>query len=392
MTGLSFRLGDRGPAVAEIRARLARLGLMPGSTYAQTHRNDDPLRSGPSEPQEDPSLWETTGLVSAEFDADVDAAVREFQRQRGITSDGIVGPETFRRLEEARWRLGDRILSYAAAHPTVGEDILDLQQRLNALGFSCGREDGRLGPLTDRAIREFQRNTGIGADGVCGPETFRAVGQLRRTVGRHSSQSVREKYSLHELRTGVRGKLVVLDPCIRDLADASQPQQAEAAITAALAARIEGRLTALGTRVVITRSLLDSPIPSSPVEDRARLCNDVAADLVLSIGVCHDDTCPGGPATFYYGHEGGTQSLPGRLAATLIIDALADGMGTPGRGSSPRTSDLLRLTRMPAVRIEVGNLANRRDRRRLTDSAAIETMARAIATSVERFFSPDPPV
>ncbi|MDP4014274.1 MAG: peptidoglycan-binding protein [Candidatus Nanopelagicales bacterium] len=392
MTGLVFRLGDRGPAVAEIRARLARLGLLPGSLYAEEHRDDDPLRSGPSEPQEDPSLWETTGLVSADFDTEVETAVREFQRRRGITADGVVGPETFRRLEEARWRLGDRILCYGTPHTTVGEDILDLQQRLNALGFSCGREDGRLGPLTDRAIHEFQRNTGIGADGVCGPSTFRALGQLRRTVGHYSSQSVREKYSLHELRTGVRGKLVVLDPCVRDMPDPGSPQATEAAITAAIAARIEVHLNEIGARVLVTRSLFDPPSASTTVEDRARMCNELGADLVLSIGVSHNPDHPGGPATYFWGREQGTQSLPGRLAANLISEGITDLTGTPGRGSSPRTSDLLRLTRMPAVRIELGNLMQPGDRQKLADAAVTEAVARSIAKSVERFFEPEPAV
>ena len=36
-----------------------------------------------------------------------------FQQDRGIVIDGIVGPATFRQLEEARWNLGDRVVSYS---------------------------------------------------------------------------------------------------------------------------------------------------------------------------------------------------------------------------------------------------------------------------------------
>ena len=60
----------------------------------------------------------------AQFDAAMDAAVRAFQQQQGLNVDGIVGPETFRRLEEVRWRLGDRVLSYSAGHMLIGEDAL----------------------------------------------------------------------------------------------------------------------------------------------------------------------------------------------------------------------------------------------------------------------------
>lgn len=379
MTG--FRRGDRGPAVAEVRARLARLGLLPGSVYLQQHAGDDPLRSGPLDEATEPAEWATTALVSAEYDESVEQAVREFQRQRGITVDGVVGSETFRRLEEARWRLGDRVLSYAAAHPTVGEDVLALQQRLNALGFSCGREDGHLGPQTDHAIREFQRNTGIRADGVCGPAMFRALGQLRRTVGQQSGQAVREKYSLNDIRTGVRGKVVLLDP-------GTAPH--EAVLAATLASRIEGRLVALGTQVMVTRSLtLPVGIPA-PQTERAEFANDLGADLVLNLTVADDPERPGGVATYYYGHDGGgSTSVPGQLAATLLLDGITERTDLANLDRSARTWDLLRLTRMPCVRIEIGNLAVSTDAARLADPVFTDTLAGAIAESVVRFFSPE---
>ncbi len=131
-----IRRGDRGPAVAEVRARLARLGLLPGSRVAELESERDRLRSGPLEQVTEPADWETTQLISADFDDAVEFAVRRFQQERGITVDGIVGPETFRRLEEARWQLGDRVLSFAADRPTIGEDVHELQNRLNAKGFS----------------------------------------------------------------------------------------------------------------------------------------------------------------------------------------------------------------------------------------------------------------
>ncbi|MGA1145490.1 MAG: peptidoglycan-binding protein, partial [Candidatus Nanopelagicales bacterium] len=82
-----LRLGSSGAPVAEVRARLAHLGLC----------ND--LPSG-------------VELDAVVFDDELDHAVRTFQQERGITVDGIVGPDTFRRLDEARWQLGDRVLSF----------------------------------------------------------------------------------------------------------------------------------------------------------------------------------------------------------------------------------------------------------------------------------------
>ncbi|MFM9135392.1 MAG: peptidoglycan-binding protein, partial [bacterium] len=102
-----LRRGDTGPAVADVRERLVRLGLLA--------------------PVPD------TG-TDAEFDDDVAQAVRAFQQSRGIPVDGVVGPQTFRHLEEARWSLGDRVLAYTPGHLIAGDDVLDLQRRLTRMG------------------------------------------------------------------------------------------------------------------------------------------------------------------------------------------------------------------------------------------------------------------
>ena len=71
-------------------------------------------------------------------------------------------------LVEAGWRLGDRLLVLAAPQ-LRGDDIAELQDALNQLGFDCGRPDGIFGPATVRALEDFQRNGGLTPDGICGP-------------------------------------------------------------------------------------------------------------------------------------------------------------------------------------------------------------------------------
>ena len=48
-------------------------------------------------------------------------------------------------LIEAGWRLGDRLLVLAAPQ-LRGDDVTELQDALNQLGFDCGRPDGIFGP------------------------------------------------------------------------------------------------------------------------------------------------------------------------------------------------------------------------------------------------------
>lgn len=48
----------------------------------------------------------------------------------------------------------------------------DIQQALNNAGFYQGSVDGKLGPQTRSAIREFQRVHGLKDDGVVGKQTW----------------------------------------------------------------------------------------------------------------------------------------------------------------------------------------------------------------------------
>lgn len=53
-----------------------------------------------------------------------------------------------------------------------GEDVRQLQEALNALGYICGQADGIFGAATEKAVRAFQTAEGIAADGIAGPVTL----------------------------------------------------------------------------------------------------------------------------------------------------------------------------------------------------------------------------
>lgn len=52
-----------------------------------------------------------------------------------------------------------------------GPGVRDLQRRLRDLGYEVGPVDGVFGPLTDNAVRAFQRDSGSTVDGIVGPRT-----------------------------------------------------------------------------------------------------------------------------------------------------------------------------------------------------------------------------
>jgi Putative peptidoglycan binding domain/D-alanyl-D-alanine carboxypeptidase len=57
----------------------------------------------------------------------------------------------------------------------LGSDVRAVQEKLIALGFEMNL-DGEFGPLTDRAVTEFQQQQGLVADGIVGLETLKALG------------------------------------------------------------------------------------------------------------------------------------------------------------------------------------------------------------------------
>jgi DNA invertase Pin-like site-specific DNA recombinase/peptidoglycan hydrolase-like protein with peptidoglycan-binding domain len=73
-----------------------------------------------------------------------------------------------------------------------------VQRVLHSRGYSLGRPgvDGRFGPLTDAAVRRFQADRGLAADGIVGPKTNKVVSRIERR--RQPSSSAR--------RTGSRSK------------------------------------------------------------------------------------------------------------------------------------------------------------------------------------------
>jgi len=57
-----------------------------------------------------------------------------------------------------------------------GDEVKDLQTRLILLGYSPGTADGIFGSRTEAAVKAFQADMGLKADGIVGPKTWEALG------------------------------------------------------------------------------------------------------------------------------------------------------------------------------------------------------------------------
>ncbi len=286
-----LRSGMHGPVVRELQERLTSAGF--------------------------------TTVPDGAFGATTEHAVRAFQDARGLLVDGICGPETWGALVESSYRLGDRLL-YLRRPMLRGDDVAELQRRLNGLGFDAGREDGILGPETEAALRLFQRDAGLVTDATCGPETVAALVRLG-SLAEGSVARVRERETLRRdlRRLDARGCFVVADPGL-----------------AVLGAEVARRLREHGAVVALDASGSE---PSVVAAD----ANQFRADLFLALGT---GAVPGARcayfATDHFRSEGGF-AIATQLSAVLAT-VLPD-LGPP----VGRTYQVLRETRMAAVVCEL---------------------------------------
>jgi N-acetylmuramoyl-L-alanine amidase len=362
----TFRNGDAGPAVTQIVGLLNQLGLLEG----------DPPGS---------------------YDDQVELAVRTFQQQRGLHVDGVVGVATFRRLDEARWSLGDRILTHLPGNLMAGDDVFALQRRLLELGFKVGRVDGYFGAETEAALRDFQRNVGVPADGTCGPFTLKMLAQLAPMVSGGAPNAMRAQERIRDAGPQLGGKIVVIDPS-RGQHLPEQYVDAAAEIVHDLAARIEGRLVATGVQAFLTASRTGRHRAGHDVAgfagdgaeeaERATFANRANAHLSISLAVDasnNPDAC--GVATYFFGSEKHqTRSSTGERFASLVQREIVARTDLVDLHSHAKAWEFLRRTRMPAVQLDAGYLSNPGDAQRLADPGFRDVLAEAVVVAVQRFY------
>ncbi|HSK91884.1 MAG TPA: peptidoglycan-binding protein [Euzebyales bacterium] len=346
--------GMTGREIADVQQRLARLGA-----------HDLP--------------------VDGRFDGRTRQAVRQFQRDRGLPADGVVDPETWRALVEAGYELGDRLLMRTRTM-LRGDDVMELQLRLNQFGFDAGTEDGIFGDATQAAVEEFQRNTGLTVDGRVGPETIDQLNRLRRAHQRAGAGvRARKRERMRQwIGQSLASRRLLIDPAHGpdDPGPVGPSGATDAEISWAIASQLAARLNAVGASAFLSRGPRTSPSGS----ERARLANELGVDAIISIStnaLANSDAS--GAATYYFG-TGQFVSEDGKRLAELLQDELVAHDWVPDCRVHPMTWAILRETRMTAVVVEPGFITSPADEARLTNRTSQATIAEALLTGITRFF------
>ncbi|MEZ4358391.1 MAG: peptidoglycan-binding protein [Eubacteriales bacterium] len=126
-------IGDQGTDVSELQSRLRELGYM--------------------------------DTVNGNFGTETETAVKNFQEKNGLSADGKIGEQT----REALY--SENAKAYSISYGEESELVKTYQQRLKTLGYLTTTPDGKFGEDTVEAVKNFQSDNGLIADGYIGPTT-----------------------------------------------------------------------------------------------------------------------------------------------------------------------------------------------------------------------------
>ena len=197
-----YALEDDGIAGDETIKELYKAADISGSSSSSSSSSSDSsaLRHGSRsegvrQMQEDlKKLGYYSGTVSGHYGTLTEAAVTNFQKDNGLSADGIAGSKT---LEKIASKLSSGSSSSSSSSSSSGllkygvksDAVRTLQQNLKSLGFYTGSVTGNFGNLTKEAVYDFQKANGLSADGIAGSKTLAKIASALSSKGSGSSSS-----------------------------------------------------------------------------------------------------------------------------------------------------------------------------------------------------------
>jgi N-acetylmuramoyl-L-alanine amidase len=363
----SLRRSDTSRRVVALRERLLRAGI--SMAYLAPDQVNDPTV----------------------FDDHVDAAVRTFQQNRGLMVDGVAGPETLRALGEAQYSLGDRPMFWERGiDHTRGDDVSELQRQLSYLGFYYGHIDGEFAERTHHAVRELQLNLGLEPTGVADAPLIGAMARVNRSISPSQAFSLRDYERLNQASAALKGRVVCLiagrgtsfQSSVTD--KASGKPLTERLVASDVMRRVESILSGLGADV----SVVDAG-PNKAVDNRVQVIRQSSPSLSISIN-CDwlDQPLANGVSAFYWGkpETGEIRSPIGHRAAELILKEVLARTTATDLGIHGRSWDILRLTGIPSIQLDIGYLSNPDEAGRLADPVFRQVLADAIVIAIQRLY------
>ena len=131
--------------------------------------------------------------IDGKYGTKTAAAVAAFQKQNGLTADGVAGPQTLKAIYNTKAKAASETAAAGNAASSglatgdalhigsSGATVRTVQRALIALGYLKGSADGVYGTKTYRAVQAFQRESNLTADGMVGQATLARLENAART-------------------------------------------------------------------------------------------------------------------------------------------------------------------------------------------------------------------
>ena len=293
-------------------------------------------------------------------------AVISFQSAKGIDTDGVVGPTTWKLLfnSSASNNGGYSRILKVTSPLMYGDDVRAVQNKLNSLGYNCGTADGYYGNATKSAVISFQSAKGLTADGEVGPATWSALFNSSSSSGGGTLPGGSIKVFIDAGHGGS-------DP------GAVGNGLKEKDIVLSIATKLGALLNGRGISIKYSRTT-DTYLS---LEERARLANAWGADLFVSIHANSATSSVRG--TECYTHP--TANTATKTLSGNVSRAIANKFGISNRGHKEANFAVLRLSNMPSILVETAFISNSSDANLLNTRQADFSVT--IANSILSYFS-----
>ncbi|MFA1821440.1 N-acetylmuramoyl-L-alanine amidase [Virgibacillus oceani] len=321
----SYKDGERGEHVVELKKNLTRLGI---GNYP-----------------ENPSNY---------FGDSTKYNVEAFQRYYGINVNGIADEVTLEKIQE--------ILNSPYQDGERGTHVVELKKKLTKLdiGNYPTNPSNYFGDSTEYNVKEFQRSYGLNINGIADEVTLRELDKaIQNNVvkifldpGHGGNDPGGQGYGLDE-------KDVVLD----------------------IALKTADVLLSSYTGVDVQLSRTDDTFVE--LEDRANQANEWGADYFVSF---HVNAFMGLAEGFETYIHNGNVSSETRERQEDIHDYLIDRIDVNDRGKKDANFSVLRNTSMPAILLEYMFIDNYDENQKLSDSSYRDFLGRITAEAIAHSF------
>lgn len=295
------------------------------------------------------------------------SAVIRFQREHGLTPDGIAGPKTIEKLE---YLLGKPTLNKGMS----GSEVSILQNDLKKLGFFEVEPTGNFGDITEESVKKFQGKYNLEATGIVDLLTFSKIDSLLMTGG-------------------YNGISVVIDPGHGGIdSGTAKNGLLEKDIVLDISKKLKNILVSEGYNVILTRETdtalhhLSNIQASREIRDlnaRTNIINESQANMFVSIHVNSLSEYPSvsGSIVFYNPDIPKSKTLAQNIQKALN-EIVVEGVSRQSQKIKTAEFYVLENSEIPGVLVETAFITNPGEFDLLKTDEFRKQLAEAIALGI----------